>query len=277
MNTTRSPSSLVAERFASRIRRPPPPGLTLRVDEVDLWRAELDEQTPDTFAVLRALLSPDEEERASRFYFERDRRRFVVARGILRTLLGRYLRRAPETLHFRYGPNGKPALVMRAEEAPLHFNVAHSDALAVFAFCRAGGIGVDLERIRPLPEWRQIAAAYFSAQEQARIEACPEQQRAEEFFAAWTRQEALLKAQGVGLGGTPAGVADGPDPALAPGHRVHTLQAAGGFAAALAVPIGTHRSICHTWRGPIAPGWVGATRVAGRRPGRRGIHATHAS
>jgi 4'-phosphopantetheinyl transferase len=277
MNTTRNPSSLVAERFAARIRRRQPPGLALRLDEVDLWRAELDEQSPETFAALRALLSPDEEERASRFYFERDRRRFVVARGILRTLLGRYLGRAPGALQFRYGPNGKPALVLRAGEVPLHFNVAHSDALAVFAFCRAGEIGIDLERIRPLPEWRQIAAAYFSAQEQARIEACPEEQRAEEFFAAWTRQEAALKAQGVGLAGTSAATTAEPDPALTSRYRVHALQVADGFAAALAVPVGTNRSTCHTWRGTVAPGLVGTRQAASRRVVRRGIQATHAS
>jgi 4'-phosphopantetheinyl transferase len=273
MNTTRSHSSIVAERFAARIRRRPPPGLSLRGNEVDLWRAELDEQEPEAFASLRALLSPDEEERASRFYFERDRRRFVVARGILRTLLGRYLRREPGTLQFRYGDNGKPALVMLAGEMPLHFNVAHSDALAVFAFCRAGEVGVDLERIRPLPEWRQIAATYFSAQELARIEACPEHARAEAFFAAWTRQEAILKAQGVGLGATTPAKTDAELRASC--HRVHGLHVAPGFAAALALPNGACHSTCRTWRGHAAA--RPATAMAARRAARRGIQETHAS
>ena len=55
-------------------------------------------------------LAADEKARAERFYFEKDRKHFIVARGVLRAILGRYLNRAPECLSFCYSSYGKPAL-----------------------------------------------------------------------------------------------------------------------------------------------------------------------
>lgn len=224
------------------------PAALLRADEVDLWRADLDEQPPDVVQFLQTLISADEAERARRFYFERDRRRFVVGRGILRTLLGKYEGRAPRELAFRYGANGKPGLAMKAGTPPVFFNVAHSEGIAVYAFTRVGEVGVDVERVRDLPEWETIAASYFLPRELGRIYACPADGRHEEFFRAWTRQEALLKAHGVGLGGAVGRGAGAPRRAggeeesllphsapASPAFALHPLAPAPGFTGALAV------------------------------------------
>jgi 4'-phosphopantetheinyl transferase len=205
-------------------------GLRLRADEVDVWRGALDDQSASTVESLRMLLSKDERERANRFFFDRDRRRFIVARGILRTLLGKYLSRHPAQLAFTYGPNGKPRLVQPAGEAPLYFNVAHSDDLALFAVTSVGEVGVDLEKVRDLPDWRSVAEASFSAPELARLRACPPDRQRDEFFAAWTRQEAVLKALGTGLGGATAGTETA--------FVVHPLNPAPGYAGALAAAPG---------------------------------------
>ena len=57
---------------------------------VHVWSADLDLDDA-RIAALGTTLDPAETARARRFHFERDRRRFTAARGILRTLLGRYL------------------------------------------------------------------------------------------------------------------------------------------------------------------------------------------
>lgn len=198
--------------------------LPLAPDELHLWRASLDEPPAHVFAALRALLSTDEVERARKFFFERDRNRFVVARGILRTLLGSYAGIAPEKVTFNYGPNGKPELAGANTE--IFFNIAHSDDVALFAFTRVGEIGVDVERIRDMPDWPSIAELSFSAEEREHLQACPEEKRREEFFAAWTRQEAILKATGTGLGRA------SPE---ASNFQLYSLEAGPGFAAALAI------------------------------------------
>jgi hypothetical protein len=51
-----------------------------------------------------------QQERAERFHFERDRRRYAVGRGILRRLLGGYSSLPPAELRFVYGLHGKPLL-----------------------------------------------------------------------------------------------------------------------------------------------------------------------
>lgn len=210
----------------------------LQADEVEVWQAALDEQPPAVAEFLQTLISSDEAERARRFHFERDRRRFVVGRGILRTILGRHVGRAPRELAFHYGANGKPRLAVGGDAPPVHFNVAHSDGLAVFAVTAGGEVGVDVERVRDLPEWEQIAGRCFPPRELGRLLACPVAQRDEEFFLGWTRQEAVLKALGVGFGGA------APEESA---FSVHPLKVPAGFVAALAVPPGVQTTVHRSW------------------------------
>ncbi len=202
-----------------------PTGTRSAGSEVDVWRASLDDQPLEAMEGMTALISPDEAERARSFYFDRDRRRFVVGRGILRILLGRYLGCAPAQVAFRYGAHGKPALANAS--VGLHFNVAHSEGLALYAFTRAGEVGVDVECMRDLPDWEQVAEAAFSPHELAQLRACAPARRRDEFFRAWTRQEAVLKALGTGLSGASGLGAES-------GFNVYPLDAGPGFAAALA-------------------------------------------
>ncbi len=206
----------------------------LRPDDVEVWRASLDDQPIEAVRLMHTLLSVDEVERARSFFFDRDRRRYIIGRGILRMLLSRYLGCAPHELEFTYGPNGKPTLAAGARGAGLFFNVAHSEGFALYVVTRAGEVGIDVEAIRELPEWEQVAESAFSPQELAQLRACPAERRREEFFHAWTRQEAVLKALGTGLGGaTNAGAETS--------FKVYPLEAGPGYAAALAVSPGARR------------------------------------
>ena len=86
----------------------------LSSDNIHIWYAELDQ--PDShIEELAQTLSHDEFTRARRFHFERDRRRFTVGRGILRTIIGIYLDIDPGQLQFRYGPYGKPYLTSEGD------------------------------------------------------------------------------------------------------------------------------------------------------------------
>lgn len=193
--------------------RLPPTELVLPHNEVHVWRAELD-QPLSLIGQLGQTLSADERTRASRFHFARDRQHFIVCRGCLRNILGRYMGIEPGQVQFRYGPYGKPALVetqlfVEAGLAPalnisdntLQFNVSHSHTLALYAFTRGREIGVDLEYIRPIAEAEQIAKHYFSVQENDTLHNLPLDAQYEQFFIYWTHKEAYLKARGEGLTG----------------------------------------------------------------------------
>ena len=111
---------------------PAPESLSLSSGEVHVWRASLAQPVEAQERFLRTL-DLEERERASRFHFEKHRRRFIVGRGVLRLLLGRYLEIAPEAVRFAYGPYGKPSLGREHGARRLRFNASHSHELAVYA------------------------------------------------------------------------------------------------------------------------------------------------
>jgi 4'-phosphopantetheinyl transferase len=143
--------------------------------------------------------SADEQLRADRFYFERDRKHFIVGRGLLRAILGRYLDLEPAQVQFSYGPRGKPALANIGTGGALCFNLSHSNGLALYAVTHDRNLGIDLEYIRPMPEAEQMAKRFFSPREYAVISSLPPHQKQEAFFRGWTCKEAYLKAIGEGL------------------------------------------------------------------------------
>jgi 4'-phosphopantetheinyl transferase len=180
---------------------PPPTDLSLPGDEVHVWRSWLDLPTSQLLH-LRQTLTADELGRAVRFRFQKDRDRFIAARGLLRTILSRYLGLEPGVLRFSYGPFGRPGLVAPSSFAghrALDFNLSHSGDLTLFAVAQGRKLGVDLERVDADVEWEPLAGRFFSPQENAALRALPPDLRRQAFFTCWTRKEAYVKAQGQGL------------------------------------------------------------------------------
>lgn len=183
---------------AEREWRAPTANLTLDADEVHAWRASL-EQPPARLERLLSTLAPEERERAARFHFERDRRRYIAGRGLLRDILSRYLNLPPDSLRFSYTPYGKPYLAEGCRDGRLRFNVSHSGELALYAVSRGRELGVDVELMRADIEYAEIASRFFSGREVASLLALPAHLRQEAFFLCWTRKEAYVKGVGEGL------------------------------------------------------------------------------
>ncbi len=229
----------------------PRPQINLSSSEVHVWLAPLDQLHVSQLA---QTLSEEELARAGRFHFRRDRERFIACRSLLRTILSRYLCVEPHQLRICYGTYGKPYLEEEVEKNKLQFNLSHSHGLALYAFTRGRKIGVDLEYIRRMPDFSQIAARFFSQNEYAALNALPESQRQEAFFYCWTRKEAYIKAIGNGLmhplnsfdvslaPGEPACLlnVEG-DPEEASRWSLKSLNPVPGYVAALAV-------VGHDWR-----------------------------
>lgn len=176
--------------------QPPPRNLVAAKHEVHVWRVALNDSRA---ASLRPKLSPDECARADRFHFARDRHRFIVARGSLRTILGAYLKKDPDQLGFSYSRYGKPALADETGGNYLNFNLSHANELALIAVTRERGIGVDIEFIRPQFASEEIAERFFSDNEVAALRALPRAVQSQAFFNCWTRKEAYIKAIGEGM------------------------------------------------------------------------------
>lgn len=149
-------------------------------------------------------LSSDERARAARFVFDEHRRRYQIAHGALRALLGQELGLEPDALSFDLSPHGKPFLP--AEFARV-FNMSHSDDYALIAFAPADGgseLGVDIEAARTVRDLADLARLHFTPREQDELWACPLDRRNRLFLSGWTRKEACLKAVGSGLSIAPS-------------------------------------------------------------------------
>lgn len=170
---------------------------SLTARDLHLWVVRLD-RSDETVAELERSLMSDEIRRADRFVFERDRRRFVVCRAALRTVLGGYLGCEPEALRFSYGEHGKPAL-SAARGAEIEFNVAHAADVGVFAFACGTPVGVDVEALDRTVDFEGLASRFFSAGETRQLLSLPAADRRAGFFNCWTRKEAYIKAIGDGL------------------------------------------------------------------------------
>jgi 4'-phosphopantetheinyl transferase len=147
---------------------------------------------------LHDVLSESERVRAGQFYFQRDRRRSVVARGLLRVILGRYLAIPPDHLRFHCGVTGKPVLSV-SHSRGIEFSVSHSHGLVLYAVTCDRRIGIDIERVRAVANWAGAPGRVFSPREYAAFRALPPDQQRAAFFRAWTRKEACSKAWGQGL------------------------------------------------------------------------------
>jgi 4'-phosphopantetheinyl transferase len=183
---------------ASSPWRHPPARPSLAGDEVHLWSVPLRQAAATTQSCF-SVLTPDERRRSERFLFRADRTRFAVARGMLRIIIGRYLRINPARLRFDYNAYGKPALAGDGAAETLRFNLSHSNDLALYAFTQAREVGVDLEYLRPDFASEQLAGRFFSAAEIEVLRVLPARQQTESFFNCWTRKEAYVKARGEGL------------------------------------------------------------------------------
>lgn len=238
--------------------------MELPADGVHLWRGSLD-LSPAERDRLWSILSADEQARAARYHFARDRDRFVAGRGLLRCLLSRYLPLRPGAIRFEYSPYGKPALSPGQQPAgpPLHFNLSHSQGLGLWGVTRVGRIGVDVEQVHAGPAEERIAERFFSPRETAVLRALPAEAQDQAFFCCWTRKEAFIKALGEGLS-FPLDQFDvslGPDepaallqvltdPAEAARWSLIGVLPGPGFVGAVAVEGGRHET--RAWDWPVA-------------------------
>ncbi len=167
--------------------------------DVHVWFCDLLRYADDR-ATLAALLSVDEQARAARFAFERDRQRFMLSHGLLRLILARYLGTGAGQIQFVAGVHGKPAVSDATSVSPaLEFSLSHSGDYALVALATGRAVGVDVELCKPEVEAFKLAQRFFApgeSQAMARLQGEAQQRL---FYRYWTAKEAYLKGRGLGL------------------------------------------------------------------------------
>lgn len=176
--------------------------MQLQIDprQVHLWHLHVPEHDDAACEeATMALLTPEEREKHGRFHFARDRRRYLMTRGLIRSLLSRYAPVAPRDWRFENNAYGRPGIANALPQAQrLRFNISHSASLVVAALTVEREVGVDVEhtaRTAPL----EIAERFFSAREARELHELPAGLQASRFWGLWTLKESYIKARGMGL------------------------------------------------------------------------------
>jgi 4'-phosphopantetheinyl transferase len=218
-------------------------------NQVLLWVTPVDASySTELLQRFAALLDPVETGRWQRFMQAQDRQRFLLARGMVRSLLAALLGESdPASLRFTHNAHGKPALAATpGKTPPLQFNLSHTDGMLVLAVSKSMALGVDVESIERKVDLLALSARYFSACEHAELEELQAPEQRERFLVLWTLKEAWLKARGLGLhiplddfsfsfGGKGPEISFGPQLAEEPGDWQFRLLRQDKFRIALAV------------------------------------------
>jgi 4'-phosphopantetheinyl transferase len=173
--------------------------LPLTSGEIHLWLADYDQIADESLhAAYRELLNASERAQEPRFYFARDRRRYLVTRALVRTVLSRYASVDPGKWTFSTNAYGRPEIA-NAQAEDLSFNISHTHSLIVLGVTRQRALGVDVENFRARAVSMDVAGRYFAPQEVAVLSASPAHEQQYRFFEYWTFKESYIKARGMGL------------------------------------------------------------------------------
>jgi 4'-phosphopantetheinyl transferase len=176
----------------------PPSTYEVSDELVHVWRTGTN--WPDgAIMVLHGWLSSDERQKSDCFHLAIDRTRYIIGRGLLRWLLGQWLRVSPDRLVFRSGAFCKPELAGGDDRLRPQFNISHSGEFVLIALAVGRAVGIDVEQLQPEIPAEAIAKRFFSTRECAGLAAADAPWRCEDFHACWTRKEAYIKARGEGL------------------------------------------------------------------------------
>ena len=174
----------------ARIVALPSPSPTLR-----LFWCRLD-PVPHDVETLGATLSPHEWTRAGRFGKSALRERYIVGRGLLRTIIGDALGIEPAHVEIVRGRRGRPQL---APPHALDFNISHTLTVALVGLVEGARIGVDVEHAGRSINAPGIARKFMTANERRALESLPADAARRRVLDLWTCKEAMSKATGEAL------------------------------------------------------------------------------
>ncbi|MGK5045473.1 4'-phosphopantetheinyl transferase family protein [Janthinobacterium sp. GB4P2] len=118
-------------------------------------------------------------------------------RAAVREAAARWLKLNIETISLESKPGSPPRLLLAGRAAGLSFS--HEEGLSLAAIGLHGAVGVDVMRVRDVPDWFILARDYLGPQAAGELSVCPDAQRPTLLAQAWTAREAALKCAGLPL------------------------------------------------------------------------------
>jgi len=143
-----------------------------------------------------ALLDLEELARCKALRLDADRRRFIVARSLVRQVLDEAAGRG----NWRIFKDETGRLFAELSNSSyIDLNLSHAGQYVAIAVSREGRVGVDLEPLSSFDNVGDAVKLYMTPIEQAFMLAAVPAQRQELAARTWVMKEAILKAEGCGL------------------------------------------------------------------------------
>lgn len=170
-------------------------------DRIELYVGLLDAlDTPQSSDACWAALSAEERRRAGLFAFDRHRRQYIFAHGLLRFALSNVVAEVePSDWLFTTDGYGRPFVTGPQIAKAVYFSLSHTEGCVACVISGHEAVGVDVEEVRSHDSLMEMAASVFSADEIDVLQTLPAEEFAGRFFDYWTLKEAYLKARGSGL------------------------------------------------------------------------------
>ena len=168
------------------------------VDDIGVLHVDL---TPDPGREEAAMACLDQEDlsRFRKYWHPAPRRRFVLCRAALRSVVSSQLGCRNEQLAFEVDTYEKPFAVVQGTPAPISFNVSHSGNHGLIAYAPQGRLGIDVEERVLRGDMDGLIETVFGPDERSDLAAAQADRKLHLFFSFWTMKEALIKALGMGL------------------------------------------------------------------------------
>lgn len=159
---------------------------------VHIWHTRFEDHA-EKYQLYQSWLAPEEKIRAEKLTLHYQQK-FIISRAVLRDILAYYSEQSPQDLKLSYSTSGKPSLIN--SDQCLEFNVSHSKNILIYAFTLETPVGIDIEYIHHRNYLDKIAYRFFSASDYDRLQLLEPKKKLKEFFTAWVRNEAIIKAKG---------------------------------------------------------------------------------
>jgi 4'-phosphopantetheinyl transferase len=235
-------------------------------DHVDIWLIRSDVPAR-VLGDLAMVLDDTERGRAEALITALHRRRFTVAHGAARLIIGDRLGVPPGQIRWRHGPHGKPEIAAAAgltgARADVHISLSHSGDLAALAVTGRRRVGVDLQQFPAGGYAARMAERYYPPAEARFVTAGGPAVQVSRFVTLWTRKESCVKVtggrlmQGMKLPVHTAGrrvIVCDPGGALPGPYRVRDVPVPPGFHAAVALEgAEPYRVTRHVWPDDLSP------------------------
>ncbi len=157
--------------------------------QIDVWCWTI-EQAASLNQNWKSWLLKSEQLRMNRFCYAEDRHSYVVTRGMVRYLLGCYLRQEPSDLFL----TGDSHDALYLHESDLCFGFANTREVITIAVARQIDLGVQVEAMIDIPHLDELAHFMLDSAEIKRYSNLHHQQKLQTFYQMWTRKSALFKA-----------------------------------------------------------------------------------